>query len=617
MALAFLAGAFFFAAGFATAFFATVFFAAGLAGVAFLTAAFLATGFLAAGFLATAFFAGAFFGAVFFTAAFFATVFFVGAFFAGVFFGAAFLGAAFFAAAFFGVAFLATTFLGATFFVTTFFATFFAVAFLGATFFTAFLTVDFLGATFLATALVFLATGFATRLAVAFTFLTTAFAFLGAAFAFLATGLAAAFAFLATAFVAAFAFFATGFALAFALAFCALVLALAGAFFAMGSSSFVPTLKGRGMLGHEGANWPARSETGNACPDRVFVKGRFKRSIIHALLDARGQLSQFAAAVTVIGPICLTGETIRSFPCEGYGLTYPDRVIIAHNKRDKEEQGSGAMTVVEVEKNGPVTTVILNRPDVRNAVDRPTATALADAFLAFEKDDEALVAVFAGAHGTFCAGADLKAAAAGGSDSADGRRGNRIVNPGTALEFDRLASEGPMGPSRMVLSKPVIGAIAGFAVAGGLELALWCDMRVVEEDAVMGVFCRRWGVPLIDGGTVRLPRLIGHSRAMDLILTGRGVGADEALQMGLANRVVAKGTARVEAEKLAAEIARFPQNCLTGDRMSAYEQWDLPYDRAMANEFEHGRAVLSTGETVKGAARFAAGKGRGGRFDEI
>lgn len=275
------------------------------------------------------------------------------------------------------------------------------------------------------------------------------------------------------------------------------------------------------------------------------------------------------------------------------------------------------MSVVRVEKSGPVTTVILSRPDVRNAVDRPTAKALADAFLAFEVDEDALVAVFAGDNGVFCAGADLKAAAAGGSDSADGRRGNMIRQPGTALGFDRLAVDGPMGPSRMVLSKPVIGAIAGFAVAGGLELALWCDMRVVEEDAQMGVFCRRWGVPLIDGGTVRLPRLIGHSRAMDLILTGRAVGAAEAFSMGLANRVVGKGEARAEAEKLAAEIARFPQNCLKGDRMSAYEQWDLAYDQAMANEFAHGVAVLSTGETVKGAARFAAGKGRGGRFDEI
>jgi len=274
------------------------------------------------------------------------------------------------------------------------------------------------------------------------------------------------------------------------------------------------------------------------------------------------------------------------------------------------------MDVVRVEKSGPVTTVILSRPDVRNAVDRPTAKALADAFLAFEVDDEALVAVFAGDHGVFCAGADLKAAAAGG-EGADGRRGNIIKQPGTSLGFDRLAADGPMGPSRMVLSKPVIGAIAGFAVAGGLELALWCDMRVVEEDAQMGVFCRRWGVPLIDGGTVRLPRLIGHSRAMDLILTGRAVSADEALSMGLANRVVPKGQARAEAEKLAAEIARFPQNCMKGDRMSAYEQWDLSYDAAIANEFAHGVAVLATGETMKGAARFASGKGRGGRFDEI
>ncbi|MES1991509.1 MAG: crotonase/enoyl-CoA hydratase family protein [Pseudomonadota bacterium] len=274
------------------------------------------------------------------------------------------------------------------------------------------------------------------------------------------------------------------------------------------------------------------------------------------------------------------------------------------------------MSVVRVEKSGPVTTIILSRPDVRNAVDRPTAKALADAFLDFEADEDALVAVFAGDHGVFCAGADLKAVAAGG-EGGDARRGNLIKPPGTELGFNRLAADGPMGPSRMVLSKPVIGAIAGFAVAGGLELALWCDMRVVEEDAQLGVFCRRWGVPLIDGGTVRLPRLIGHSRAMDLILTGRAVNAAEALSMGLANRVVPKGQARAEAEKLAAEIARFPQACLKGDRMSAYEQWDLAFDAAMANEFAYGVAVLSTGETQKGAARFASGKGRGGRFDEI
>lgn len=269
------------------------------------------------------------------------------------------------------------------------------------------------------------------------------------------------------------------------------------------------------------------------------------------------------------------------------------------------------MEAVHVEKNGPVTTVILNRPEVRNAVDRATATALADAFLAFERDEEALVAVFAGHHGTFCAGADLKAVAGAGES------GNRINPPAAGLDFNRLATDGPMGPSRMVLSKPVIGAISGHAVAGGLELALWCDMRVVEEDAVMGIFCRRWGVPLIDGGTVRLPRLIGHSRAMDLILTGRPVNAEEALAMGLANRVAPKGEGRRQAELLAQEIARFPQLCMRHDRMSAHEQWDLPYDQALANEFEHGRKVLASGETLKGAQRFASGKGRGGRFDDL
>lgn len=267
------------------------------------------------------------------------------------------------------------------------------------------------------------------------------------------------------------------------------------------------------------------------------------------------------------------------------------------------------MAGIRVERSGPVTSIILDRPDVKNAVDRETATALVDAFLAFEQDEDALVAVFAGEGGTFCAGADLKAVASG--------KGNRSVPPATGAGFHRLATDGPMGPSRMILNKPVIAAISGHAVAGGLELALWCDMRVVEEDAVMGVFCRRWGVPLIDGGTVRLPRLIGHSRAMDLILTGRAVDAAEALQIGLANRVVPKGKGREEAEKLAQEIARFPQLCLRHDRMSAYEQWDLPYDRALANEFEHGCKVLASGETLKGAARFASGKGRGGRFDDI
>ena len=267
------------------------------------------------------------------------------------------------------------------------------------------------------------------------------------------------------------------------------------------------------------------------------------------------------------------------------------------------------MPDVLVEKNGPVTMVVMNRPHAKNAVDRKAADALCEAFLEFERDEDALVAVFCGSEGAFCAGADLKAVASG--------EGNRSVPPATGAGFSRLAADGPMGPSRMILNKPVIGAISGHAVAGGLELALWCDMRVVEEDAIMGVFCRRWGVPLIDGGTVRLPRLIGHSRAMDLILTGRPVDAEEALAMGLANRIAPKGKGREEAERLALEISRFPQLCLRHDRMSAYEQWDLPYDRALANEFEHGRKVLASGETLKGASRFASGKGRGGRFDDI
>jgi enoyl-CoA hydratase len=267
------------------------------------------------------------------------------------------------------------------------------------------------------------------------------------------------------------------------------------------------------------------------------------------------------------------------------------------------------MTEVLVERNGPVTTVVLNRPYAKNAVDRHAADALVEAFLEFECDEDALVAVFCGSEGAFCAGADLKAVAKG--------EGNRSVPPATGADFSRLTKDGPMGPSRMILNKPVIGAISGHAVAGGLELALWCDMRVVEDDAIMGVFCRRWGVPLIDGGTIRLPRLIGHARAMDLILTGRPVNAEEALSFGLANRIAPKGKGREEAERLALEISRFPQLCLRHDRMSAYEQWDLPYDRALANEFEHGRKVLASGETLKGAARFASGKGRGGRFDDI
>jgi enoyl-CoA hydratase len=264
---------------------------------------------------------------------------------------------------------------------------------------------------------------------------------------------------------------------------------------------------------------------------------------------------------------------------------------------------------VRVERDGPVTTVVLSRPDVRNAVDGPTATALADAFLEFERDEEAQVAVFFGEHGTFCAGADLKAI----SD----RRGNRVERPLTGPEWSPLASNGPVGPSRMLLSKPVIAAVAGHAVAGGLELSLWCDMRVVEENAIFGVYCRRWGVPLVDGGTIRLPRIVGHGRAMDMILTGRGVDAQEALAMGLANRVVPVGRAREEAEALARDIARFPQICLRADRRSAYEQWSLPLDEALANEYDCGIAAIQAGETAKGAARFASGHGRGGSFDDL
>jgi enoyl-CoA hydratase len=251
---------------------------------------------------------------------------------------------------------------------------------------------------------------------------------------------------------------------------------------------------------------------------------------------------------------------------------------------------------VSIEKNGPVTTVILSRPEVRNAVDRDTAEALARAFREFEADDQSLAGVLYGDNGGFCAGADLKAIAAG--------RGNRVAPDG----------DGPMGPSRTLLSKPVIAAISGYAVAGGLELALWCDLRVAEEDAVMGVFCRRWGVPLIDGGTVRLPRIIGLGRALDLILTGRPVGAAEALQMGLVNRVVPAGQARQEAERLAREIAAFPQICMRGDRMSAYEQHDLSLQDALANEFNHGLKALQAG-AQSGAARFAGGEGRHGSFD--
>lgn len=255
------------------------------------------------------------------------------------------------------------------------------------------------------------------------------------------------------------------------------------------------------------------------------------------------------------------------------------------------------MTGVRVERSGPVTIVILDRPEVRNAVDRSTADALADAFRAFDADESASVAVLWGAGGTFCAGADLKAVAAG--------EGNRVERDG----------DGPMGPTRLALGKPVIAAVAGHAVAGGLELACWCDIRIAEEDAVFGVFCRRWGVPLIDGGTVRLPRLIGMSRAMDMILTGRPVGAAEALDIGLANRVVPRGASLEAARELAMDIARFPQVTMRGDRASVYAQQGLKLPDAMAREFEFGAASLA--HARDGAARFAAGRGRHGAFDEM
>jgi enoyl-CoA hydratase len=247
---------------------------------------------------------------------------------------------------------------------------------------------------------------------------------------------------------------------------------------------------------------------------------------------------------------------------------------------------------VRVERAGPVTTVVLDRPHARNAVDGPTALALFDAFDAFDRDDDAAVAVLWGDHGAFCAGADLKAI------------GTPDANP------THRNGPAPMGPTRMTLSKPVIAAVSGYAVAGGLELALWCDLRVVEEDAVFGVFCRRWGVPLIDGGTVRLPRLIGHSRAMDMILTGRAVAADEALAIGLANRVVPTGRSRTAAEELAAELARLPQGCLRSDRLSALHQWGRAEAEAM--DFEFGSLSRVAAETLAGAKRFADGAGRHG-----
>ncbi len=252
---------------------------------------------------------------------------------------------------------------------------------------------------------------------------------------------------------------------------------------------------------------------------------------------------------------------------------------------------------VLVDREGPVTTVTIDRPEARNAVDRATAEALAEAFSSFEDDATASVAVLTGAGGHFCAGADLRAVGTA--------EGNRVAADG----------DGPMGPTRMRLTKPVVAAIEGYAVAGGLELAVWADLRVAARDAVLGVFCRRWGVPLIDGGTVRLPRLIGQSRALDLILTGRAVPAVEAEQMGLVNRLCDPGTALATAQRLAAQVAAFPQTCTRRDRLGVLDQWGLPEQQALEVELGHGMVSLEA-DALAGAARFAAGAGRHGEAEE-
>jgi enoyl-CoA hydratase len=254
------------------------------------------------------------------------------------------------------------------------------------------------------------------------------------------------------------------------------------------------------------------------------------------------------------------------------------------------------MDPVTYESAGTTAIVTINRPEARNAVDQPTAQALSAAFRRFYADESAKVAILTGADGFFCAGADLKAVATA--------RGNRVTEDG----------DGPLGCTRMLLTKPVIAAVEGYAVAGGLELALWCDLRVAARDAVFGVYCRRFGVPLVDGGTIRLPRLIGMSRAMDMILTGRGVSGDEAVAMGLVNRMVDRGGALAAARELADQIAGFPQRCMRSDRMSAYEAWTMPLGDALRNEYRHGIATVQSGETRDGAARFASGVGRHGKF---
>lgn len=257
---------------------------------------------------------------------------------------------------------------------------------------------------------------------------------------------------------------------------------------------------------------------------------------------------------------------------------------------------------VHLDINDRVAVITIDRPEVRNAVDGPTARLLQEAFDDVEGDDDVDAAVLTGAGDVFCAGADLKAVSSG--------NGNPVTEPGAA---DIVGSLGPMGPTRRVLAKPVVAAVEGYAVAGGLELAIWCDLRVAARDAVFGVYCRRWGVPLVDGGTVRLPRLIGHANAMDLILTGRGVSGDEALTMGLASRLCQPGTALEAAVDLAVALSSLPQRCLRSDRLSTIQQWDLPLDQALENEVRLGMATIRSGESRAGATRFADGEGRHGR----
>jgi enoyl-CoA hydratase len=288
--------------------------------------------------------------------------------------------------------------------------------------------------------------------------------------------------------------------------------------------------------------------------------------------------------------MCIQKNHLRSFINNNLNNTLKKEIILSCFRHI-------FLMTIRIEKNYPVFTVIIDNPEVKNAVDGETARALANAFRDFENDKNALVAVLWGAHGNFCSGANLKAILAG--------KGNTIKREG----------DGPMGPTRMQLSKPVIAAVSGYAVAGGLELAIWCDLRIVEKSAIFGIFCRRFGVPLIDGGTIRLPRLIGMSRALDMILTGRPVKSEEALQWGLANKIVEDGKARQEAEELARFIASNPQICMRNDRLSAYEQFAMSLDEAIENEFKIGLKTLKTGEFIKGSKAFKEGKGKHGSFD--